>query len=159
MNTDGPTTLRGDSGTRTAQLGRGVVSMGGPPWRTTVVAWAISVAGTAVLGGAAFYLVLENVWLIAAAGLVSLFAGAAFLGRRTGEAEPLYGALVAGLYLAAVVAFLFGASLLEKLPEPLPGLSIGDSTFFFVWPLLQLVAGVAGSIAGGRKGSHNRSTQ
>ncbi len=158
MNTDGPTTLGGDSDTGTSPASHGDISMGGPPWRTTVVAWAISVAGTAVLGGAAYYLVLENVWLIAAAGLISLFAGAAYLGRRTGEAEPLYGALVAGLYLAVVVAFLFGGSLLEKLPEPLPGLSIGDSTFFFVWPLLQLVAGVAGSIVGGRSGGHDRRT-
>jgi cation transporter-like permease len=35
-------------------------------------------------------------------------------------------------------------------PDPLPGLATGDSTFFFLWPLLILAAGVAGSILGGR---------
>lgn len=135
-------------------------SPGTPPWRTVAVAWSISIGGTLVLGGAAYYLLVENVWLIAVASLMSLFAAGFYLARRTGESEPLQGALLAVLFFGVVAAVLFGGTLLEELPDPLPGLDIGDSTFYFVWPLLQMVAAVAGSVVGGwisaNGGSHGR---
>ena len=45
---------------------------------------------------------------------------------------------------------IFGGTWAGKLPDPMPGLATGDSTFFFLWPLLILAAGVVGSIVGGR---------
>lgn len=113
------------------------------------VALVISAAGTAILGGALMFL-LDNVWWLALGGLLSLLGAGVFLGRRCREAEPLYGVLLAIFYFGFVVVGLFGGELAERLPDPLPGLSIGDSTFFFVSPLLMLVAGVAGVVLGGR---------
>ncbi|MFQ5875087.1 MAG: hypothetical protein ACE5JL_15005, partial [Dehalococcoidia bacterium] len=87
-------------------------------------AFAISLAGTAAVGGIPF-LLGQNVWLIALGGLVSLLAGGAYLGWRSGEPEPLYGTVLAVLYFGVVAAILFGGELTEALPEPLPGLAIG----------------------------------
>lgn len=117
--------------------------------RQVGTALAISVAGTAILGGMLF-LLAQNVWLMALGGLVSLLAGGAYLGRKSGEPEPLYGTLLAVLYFGMAVGILFGGELAEALPDPLPGLAIGDSTFFFVTPLLMLAASVLGSVLGGR---------
>ncbi|MBI2171183.1 MAG: hypothetical protein HYU30_04070 [Chloroflexi bacterium] len=114
-----------------------------------MMALALSVAGTAVLGGMLF-LLQQNVWLIAMGGLAALFGAGVYLGWRSGEPEPLYSTVLAVLYFGLVVGILFGGELAEALPDPLPGLAIGDSTFFFVSPLLMLVASVAGSVAGGR---------
>lgn len=119
------------------------------PWREIWLAWALSVFGTALLGGVLFAL-WQNVWGIALGGVASLVVGAAYVSLRAGESEPVYGALLAILYFGLVVGVLFGGELMEMLPDPLPGLGIGDSTFFFVWPLLQLAAAVIGIALGGR---------
>ncbi len=119
------------------------------PWREIWLAWVLSVVGTALLGGVLFAL-WQNVWGIALGGVASLVIGAAYMSLRTRESDAVYGALLAVLYFGLVVGVLFGGELMEILPDPLPGLGIGDSTFFFVWPLLQLVAAVIGVALGGR---------
>src|SRR3990172_8450940 len=119
------------------------------PWREIWLAWVVSVVGTALLGGPLFA-VWKNVWGIALGGVASLIVGAAYVSLRARESEPVYGALLAILYFGLVVGVLFGGELIEILPDPLPGLGIGDCTFFFVWPLLQLAAAVVGSVLGGR---------
>ncbi|MBI4328801.1 MAG: hypothetical protein HY685_02925 [Chloroflexi bacterium] len=119
------------------------------PWRAVWAALGLSLVGTLLLGSALFAL-QQNVWLIALGGLVSLFGAGAYLGWRSREPEPLYGTLLAVLYFGLVAGILFGGELMEALPDPLPGLDVGDSTFFFVSPLLMLVASVAGSVLGGR---------
>lgn len=119
------------------------------PWREVLVALGISLLGTLLLGGPLLVL-LDNVWWLALAGVASLAAGGLHLGWRTAEAEPLHGAVLAIAYFAFVVAVLFSGTLADWLPDPLPGLVIGDSTFFFVWPLLQLAAAVVGTVASGR---------
>lgn len=133
-------------------IGNGGSSQAKPsiPWRTLWVALAISLAGTAVLGSV-LLLLQQNVWWLALGGLLSLFGAGVYLGWRSREPEPLYGTLLAVLYFGLVVVVLFGGELMEALPDPLPGLAIGDSTFFFVSPLLMLVASVAGSVVGGRR--------
>lgn len=108
-------------------------------------------AVTAVLGGGLF-LLQQNVWWLALGGLLSLFGGGVYLGWRSREPEPLYGSLLAVLYFGLVVGVLLGGELAEVLPDPLPGLAIGDSTFFFVSPLLMLAASVSGSVLGGSIG-------
>ncbi len=124
-------------------------------WRDIGTALAISIAGTALLGGVLF-LVERNVWWHAVGGLLSLFGAGIYLGRRTGEPEPLYGTMLAILYFGLAAGILFVGELTEALPDPLPGLAIGDSTFFFVLPLFMLAAGVAGSVLGGRWRRPNR---
>lgn len=122
-----------------------------PRPRTFLAALGLSMAGTAVVGGILF-LLGQNVWWLALGGLLSLFAAGAWLGRQAREPEPLYGALLAVLYFGLVAGALFGGELAEALPDPLPGLAIGDSTFFFVSPLLMLLAGVGGSVLSGSIG-------
>lgn len=124
------------------------VNSWGVPWRQVLVALGISLAGTVVLGSLLF-LSLQNVWWIAVAGFASIFSGGFYISRASGVSEPVFGTLLAILYYGVVVGILFGGTLTELLPEPLPGLGVGDSTFFFVWPLLQLAAAVSGNTAGG----------
>ncbi|MBI4506018.1 MAG: hypothetical protein HY691_10825 [Chloroflexi bacterium] len=131
------------------------LSATGVPWPAVWAALSAGVAGTVVVGGALF-LLDRNVWWVALGGTLALFAAAAYVGWRSAEAEPLHGTIVVVLYFALVVAILFGGTLIEVLPEPLPGLDIGDSTFFFVWPLLLLAAGVAGCLLGGRLAAGRR---
>lgn len=119
------------------------------PWRYMALALIFSITGTAILGGALF-LAGQNVWWLAMGGLLSLFGGGVYLGWRSRDPEPLYGTLLAILYFGLAVGILFGGELTEALPDPLPGLAIGDSTFFFVSPLLMLLVSVVGSILGGR---------
>jgi len=122
-----------------------------PTSRELLTALATSMAGTGVLGGALYYFLLShNVWWVAVASAPSLVAGGLYLGWRVGEPEPLYGAILSTLYFGIVAVVLLGGTWLGKVPDPLPGLATGDSTFFFLWPLLILAAGVAGSILGGR---------
>lgn len=120
------------------------------PWRDIWLAWVLSVVGTALLGGGLFAL-WQNVWGIALGGVASLVVGASYVSLRARESEPVYGALLAILYFGLVVGVLVGGELMGMLPDPLPGLGIGDSTFFFVWPLLQLAAAVIGIVFGGRR--------
>lgn len=120
-----------------------------PTWRMFLAAFAIGVLGTAALGGVPFHL-RDNVWWLALGGGLSLFAGGCYLGWRMRAPEPLYGALLAIASFGLLAAVLFGGELSETLPDPLPGLATGDSTFFFVVPLLMLTASVLGTLAGGR---------
>lgn len=119
------------------------------PWRKLLAGLGLSLTGTTILGGLLFAL-QQNVWWIAAAGTLSLLGGGAYLGHASRESEPVYGTLLAILYFGLVAGILFGGTLVEWLPEPLPGLGVGDSTIFFVWPLLQLAAAVTGMAIGGQ---------
>ncbi len=120
-----------------------------PTWRMFLVAFAIGVLGTAALGGVLFHL-WANVWWLALGGGLSLFTGCFYLGWRMRAPEPLYAALLAIASFGVMAAVLFGGELSETLPDPLPGLATGDSTFFFVVPLLMLTASVLGMLAGGK---------
>jgi hypothetical protein len=91
----------------------------------------------------------NNAWWLAWTGVASIFLSAILVARRTGTGEPLNGAMIALLYFSTfAITFLVGQAL-EFLPDPLPGLPADDSTFSFVWPLAQIVAGVSGSLVGG----------
>lgn len=116
---------------------------------TLLSALAVSAAGTGALGVPPL-LLADNVWWLGLASAPSLLAAGFLLGWRAREPEPLYGAVLGTLYFGIVTGVLFGAELAEALPDPLPGLATGDSTFFFVWPLLILAAGFLGSVVGGK---------
>ncbi len=93
----------------------------------------------------------ENSWWLAWIGVASIFLSSIIAARKAGTNEPLNGAMIALLYfLIFAVVFLVGQAL-EFLPDPLPGLPSDDSTFSFVWPLAQIIAGVSGSLVGGLK--------
>lgn len=118
------------------------------PWRHIGIALGLSLVGTGLLAGA-LLLMLDNIWWVAAGGILSLFSGGFYLGRGIGEPEPLYGAVLAAAYVVVAVVVILIGTFLAILPDPFPGLAIGDSTFFFVSPLLMLASGVSGTIVGG----------
>ncbi len=118
----------------------------GAIWR----GYALSLAGTLVLGLPLFLAVERNVWLIALAGSLSLFAGGFLAARRAKTSAPLNGAFVGVMYFATTTAVILVGTVVEGLPDPLPGLPRGDSTFFMAWPLVQLVASTIGALVGGR---------
>jgi hypothetical protein len=121
-------------------------------WRDVWSGYAVSVLGTAVLG-ALVLLLDENVWWVSVVTMVALVAGGSVAGFRARKIEPLNGALLACVFFGTEAAILMVGTAMEGtavgLPDPLPGLAIGDSTFFFVSPLGQLVSAVLGSLLGG----------
>lgn len=119
-------------------------------WRAIWKGYALSVAGTLVLG-LALFLLEPNAWLVAAAGTLSLFAGGFLAARKAGTAEVLNGAFVGLVYFTTVVVIVFAGAILDILPDPIPGLPKGDSTFFMAWPLLQLLAVSIGAMVAGRR--------
>ena len=118
-------------------------------WAAIWRGYALSLAGTLVLG-IPLFLVTHNVWLIAVAGTLSLFGGGFATARKAQTSEPLNGAFVGVIYFATVTAVILLGAITDKLPDPLPGLPNGDSTFFMAWPLVQLVASTIGVLVGGR---------
>ncbi|MFQ5876004.1 MAG: hypothetical protein ACE5JL_19695 [Dehalococcoidia bacterium] len=118
-------------------------------WSSVWIGYGIAVAVTLILGAVAFW-AYENVWLIALGGEVALFLGGAIAARRTPAAQALNGAFIGLLYFATTIVFIFSGVMTEKLPDPLPGLPLGDSTFFFVWPLAQVLASTLGALVGSR---------
>lgn len=112
------------------------------------IGFAIAVGGMAVFAPL-ILAATRNVWWVSAVAAVAIGAGAAVAGLRAKQIEPLNGALVMALFFVAEAVIAMLGEMMEWLPEPLPGLPVGDSTFFFVSPLVQLVFAVAGSLLGG----------
>lgn len=119
-------------------------------WGAILKGYAVSLAGTIVLGGVLFHLE-RNIWLVAVVGTLSLFGGGFVAARRARTAAILNGAFVGVIYFATFVAIIFVGAISDWLPEPLPGLPRGDSTFFMAWPLVQLLSAIIGGLVGGRR--------
>ena len=101
--------------------------------------------------GVPLLLVSGSSWLLGLAGLGGLFAGGFMVGARVGpRVAVINGALMGIMYNMTVVVALFAGWFFELLPEPLPGLPQGDSTFFFAWPLMQFAVSVVGAMVGSR---------
>ena len=118
--------------------------------RLVLTALAVSATLTIVLGGALYFGVARSFWWIAVASVPALVVAGFQLGWRVGEPEPLYGSVLSFLYFAIIAVILIGGTWIGSLGDPMPGLATGDSTFFFVWPLMILASGVVGTIVGGR---------
>lgn len=122
-------------------------------WRDVWLGYGIGLVGTAVLGGMIFLLLGANMWWLAAASAVALLVAGFLLPRQTGRWEGLSATLVTILYLVTISIILIVGMMFEMLPDPLPGLPKGDSTFFFVWPLAQLTSTLVGVLLGRRWGT------
>src|SRR3990172_300526 len=118
-------------------------------WAAVWTGFAIALLGTLAAGTWAFAYAGKGTWWAANIGTLCLFCGAVVTGYRARTAEPLNGAFIAVFYFSTAALVIFGGEFLGVLPDPLPGLPRGDSTFFFVWPLEQLVAATLGSMLGG----------
>ena len=118
-------------------------------WAAVWTGFAIAVLGTLAAGTWAFVFAGKGTWWVANIGTLCLFCGAVVTGFRARSAEPLNGAFIAVFYFGAAALVIFGAEFLKVMPDPLPGLPRGDSTFFFVWPLAQLAASTLGAMLGG----------
>lgn len=121
-------------------------------WKDVWTGYLIGLLGSAILGGAVFALIGANMWWLAAASAVALLVAGFRLARQTGRWEGLSATLVTILYYVTVTLILIIGMMFEVLPDPLPGLPKGDSTFFFVWPLAQLISTVVGALLGRRWG-------
>jgi hypothetical protein len=118
-------------------------------WAAVWTGYAIALLGTLAAGTWAFAFAGKGTWWAANLGALSLFCGAMVTGYRARTAEPLNGAFIAVFYFSTATLVIFSGEFLGVLPDPLPGLPRGDSTFFFVWPLEQLIAATVGSMLGG----------
>ena len=119
-------------------------------WRAVGAGYFIGVLVTLV-AGVPLLVFAESSWLLAGAGLGGLLIGGFATGRMAGAQIALInGALMGILYYFTTALSFFAGSFLQLLPEPLPGLPQGDSTFFFAWPLAQFVASVLGAVLGSR---------
>lgn len=117
-------------------------------WREIWLGFGISLAFT-LAAGLPLTLTSGSIWWLAWCGVGGLFGGAMVAARRARTREPLNGAMIALFYFVVVAAVYLVGLALEVLPDPLPGLATDNSTFFFVWPLAQIVAGTVGALAGG----------
>lgn len=118
-------------------------------WPAVCVGYAIALLGTLAAGGWGIAFTAKGMWWVAGSGTVCLFAGAVAAGFLARTAEPLNGAFIAVFYFGTVAFTILIGEFLAVLPDPLPGLPRGDSTFFFVWPLAQLASGTLGAAVGG----------
>ncbi|MFQ5813914.1 MAG: hypothetical protein ACE5I2_12130 [Anaerolineae bacterium] len=121
-------------------------------WRDVWLGYGIGLLGTAILGGGIFAMLGPNMWWLAAASVLALLVAGFQLTRGTGRWEGLSATLVTIVYFVTTTVILIVGMMFEILPEPLPGLPKGDSTFFFVWPLAQLASTVVGAFLGQRWG-------
>ena len=117
-------------------------------WRQIWLGFGLSLALTLVVG-LPLTIMFDNAWWLAWTGVAGLFVSGIIVARLTGTGELLNGAMIALLYFAIVAIVYLTGQTLELLPDPLPGLPADDSTYFFVWPLAQIVAGTLGSLVGG----------
>ncbi len=117
-------------------------------WRAVGLGAALSVAATLVV----ILLVAGrgHVWWIALAGTLFLLLAGLAAGAAARSPEPLNGALIGILYFGTFVLVMFAGAATDTLPDPLPGLEVGDSTFFFAWPLAQILFPTLGAMLGGR---------
>lgn len=118
-------------------------------WTAVWTGFAIALLGTLAAGTWIFAFTGKGTWWAANTGALCLFCGAVVTGYRARTAEPLNGAFIAVFYFSTAALAIFGAEFLKVMPDPLPGLPRGDSTFYFVWPLEQLAASTLGTMAGG----------
>ena len=118
-------------------------------WSAVWLGYALALAGTLAAAGWGLVVAGKGMWWVTNWGALLLFIGAAAAGFAARTPEPLNGAYIAVLYFGSVTLVVFAGEFLGVLPDPLPGLPRGDSTFYFVWPLEQLAAATLGAMAGG----------
>ncbi|MBW8011515.1 MAG: hypothetical protein FVQ83_09800 [Chloroflexi bacterium] len=117
-------------------------------WRKIWLGYGLSVVISLVIG-LPLTIAFENSWWLAWVGVAGLFISSLLVARQAKTGEPLNGAMIALLYFGTFAVIYLVGQTLELLPDPLPGLAADDSTFSFVWPLAQIIAGTAGSLVGG----------
>lgn len=118
-------------------------------WGAVWLGYCAALTATWIAAGWGLFFGARGMWWIAGCGAGFLFAAGLWAGCRARDAEPLNGAFIAVLYYATLIFAYFVGEFFAVLPDPLPGLPRGDSTFFFVWPLAQLAAATAGAVLGG----------
>lgn len=139
-----------DSPTPSDRLQDGKVHSAQPDfhWREIFLGFGLSLTIT-LLVGIPLTFSFGTSWAFAWTGTASIFISAIVVARLAKTGELLNGAMLSVLYFATVAMVYLGGQTLELLPDPLPGLPADDSTFFFVWPLAQIIAGTLGSFIGG----------
>lgn len=122
-------------------------------WKDVWTGYLIALVGTAAFGGAVLVSMKPNMWRFAAASVLALVIAGFWVARGSDRWEGLSATLVTILYFVTVSIILILGMMYEFLPDPLPGLPRGDSTFYFVWPLAQLLGAVVGATLGRGRGA------
>ncbi len=117
-------------------------------WPGVGIGFLVSLILTAAIG-IPLLVIFDSSWLFALISMASLFLGAFIAARMAGTSEPLNGVAIVLLHFFTLALVFFIGQAAAVLPEPLPGLDASDSTFFFSWPLGQLVLGTVGALVGG----------
>lgn len=117
-------------------------------WKAVGVGYLVAVVVT-IGAGIPLLVSTDSSWMLVVANLVALLGAGFVIGRKSGPQLSIINGALMGIicYFTTALALLVGW-FFQWLPEPLPGLPQGDSTFFFAWPLLQFVVGVVGAILG-----------
>lgn len=118
-------------------------------WSAVWLGYGIALLGTFAVGGLGLLTLNEGMWWVAGWGMMFLFIGGFVAGTVARTAEPLNGAFIAVFYFGTTMVVIFAGEFFAVLPDPLPGLPRGDSTFYFVWPPGQTVTATAGASLGG----------
>lgn len=124
-------------------------------WAPSDIRWKAVGAGYLVAAvvtigaGIPLLVIMDSSWMLVVADLVALLGAGFVVGRKSGPQLSIINGALMGIicYFTTALALLVGW-FFQWLPEPLPGLPQGDSSFFFVWPLLQVVVSVVGAILG-----------
>lgn len=119
-------------------------------WKDVWLGFGIALAGTVVVGAVLTLAAGPHMWWLVVANAAGLLAAGYLLSKRAAQ--------FMGIAVALVTLFCYGLGALvlilglmfEFLPDPLPGLPRGDSTFFFVWPVVALLGTLIGAAFGGQ---------
>lgn len=118
-------------------------------WGAVWLGYGIALLGTLVVGGSGLWILKEGMWWVAGWSMIFLFVGGFVAGAMARAAEPLNGAFIGVFYFGTIMVVIFMGEFFAVLPDPLPGLPRGDSTFYFVWPLGQAATATVGASLGG----------
>lgn len=122
-------------------------------WKDVYLGFAIAILGTVVLSAGLFAATGASMWMVVIASDIAIGFAGWRLGKKTGQWEGISAALITLFYYVLAVITLIIGWMWELVPDPLPGLPRGDSTFYFVWPLSLLICSVAGMAVGTKAGA------
>lgn len=117
-------------------------------WKDVFIGLVIALVGSVVLSAVLFAATGANMWMFVIASDIAIGVAGYRLSKKTGQWEGISASLITLFYYVLSTLILLVGMMWEFLPDPLPALPRGDSTFYFVWPLTLLICSVVGMVVG-----------